>query len=78
MSYVVLGELCPPCTIPIGTECTPCPPGAESAIPECEECVGGRPPGPSFWQRSQFVMPVTIGVVTTLVVGWILKKVDKS
>lgn len=73
-----MGELCPPCTIPIGTECTPCPPGAESTIPECEGCVGGRPPGPSFWQRSQFVIPVMIGVATTLMVGWILKRMGHS
>lgn len=72
-----MGELCPPCTIPIGTECTPCPAGAEATIPECEGCTGGRAPGPSFWERSRFVMPVMIGVATTLVVGWILKRMDR-
>jgi hypothetical protein len=69
-----LGELCPPCTIPVGTECTPCPPGAEETMPECEGCVGGRAPGPSFWERSQFLLPVMVGVATTLAVTWLSKR----
>jgi hypothetical protein len=74
MSYVQLGELCPPCTIPVGTECTQCPPGAEATIPECEGCVGGRAPAASFLERSRFVVPVLIGVATTLAVSLLVMR----
>jgi len=66
------GELCPPCTIPIGTECTSCPPGAAATIPECEGCDSGR--AESFWVRSKFVVPVLIGVATTLAVSLLLMR----
>lgn len=69
-----LGEVCPPCAISIGTECIPCPPGAEETMPECEGCAGGRSPKASIWERSRFLAPVVIGVATTLAVTWIVSR----
>jgi hypothetical protein len=68
MSYSVLGSVCPPCAIPVGEGCVPCPPGASD--PECQGCVGSRlaDPGGS-WLEHPFWGPVVISAATAVVGG---------
>lgn len=65
MSYIALGQACPQCSIASGTACIPCPDGSE--LPECQGCVGGRPPNATFLKRHGAV--IAVGVVTSLIVA---------
>jgi len=63
MSYAVLGDICPPCSLLYGGDCVPCPEGSD--WPECESC--NQPTVDESWSNS-FWGAVAIGVVTTLTV----------
>lgn len=70
----MLGDACGDCSIVVGDSCLPCPDGSD--FPECAGCVGGaRPPKLSWGQ--EFLIPVAVGVTTTLAIAWITSRLSK-
>lgn len=67
----MLGSACGECEIVVGSGCLPCPHGAD--FPECAGCIDGARPERTDWAKDLLV-PVAIGVATTLAVALIAKK----
>lgn len=81
MSYAALGQPCGPCTFWSGTACLPCPHG--STMPQCEGCVGGRPPKQGFLREYgtelsfAIASAVAVGLVAPPLVEALRKKVAR-
>ncbi len=67
----MLGSACGDCEIVVGGGCLPCPHGSD--FPECAGCIDGARPEQTDWTKDLLV-PVAIGVATTLAVALIAKK----
>lgn len=67
----MLGSPCGDCEITVGSGCLPCPSGAD--FPECAGCIDGMRPERSDLAKDLLV-PIAIGVATTLAVALIAKK----
>lgn len=67
----MLGSACGDCEIVVGNGCLPCPSGSD--FPECAGCIDGVRPERTDLTRD-IMIPVVIGVATTLAVALIIKK----
>ncbi len=67
----MLGNVCGDCMIVVGSDCIPCPDGAN--FPECVGCINGERPEKTDPVKDVLV-PVVIGVFTTLAVALIAHK----
>jgi len=67
----MLGDACGDCQIVVGDSCLPCPNG--DGFPECAGCVDGMRPVKTDVTKDVLV-PVVIGVFTTLAVALIAHK----
>jgi hypothetical protein len=74
MSGSSLGEVCPPCYVNSGSECSLCPDDA-SDFPECAGCVNGVRASLVSAASQSIVAPVVAGVLTTLLVAWLSSKI---
>jgi len=70
----MLGAGCGECEIVVGDGCIPCPAGAD--FPECAGCIDGTRPEQTDLVRD-FLIPIGIGVATTLTVALIAKQLLK-
>lgn len=70
----MLGSACSDCEIVVGSDCIPCPNG--SGFPECAGCIDGVRPEKTDVTKD-IVVPVVVGVVTTLVIALITTKLMK-
>lgn len=70
----MLGSACSDCEIVVGSDCIPCPNGSD--FPECAGCVNGVRPEKTDVTKD-IVVPVVVGVVTTLVIALITTKLMK-
>lgn len=79
MSYAVtsLGDVCPPCYMMSGGECSLCPDGADD-FPECAGCVNGQRETLVSAATNSLVVPIVAGVVTTLLVAYLSSKLLKN
>ncbi len=66
-----LGTGCSECEIVVGGSCIPCPNGVD--FPECAGCVNGVRPEQTDVTKD-IVVPVVIGVITTLTIALITTK----
>lgn len=69
----MLGDVCGDCQIVVGNDCLPCP--NNSDFPECSGCINGTRPEKTDVTKD-IVVPVVIGVLTTLAVALIAKKLS--
>lgn len=67
----MLGAACSECEIVVGDTCIPCPNGLD--FPECAGCIDGARPERTDVTKD-IVMPVVIGVLTTLTIALITTK----
>lgn len=73
--YRSLAGGCSECEIVVGDSCIPCPNGAD--FPECAGCIDGARPEKTDVTKDVLV-PVVIGVVTTLTIALITTKLLKQ
>jgi hypothetical protein len=71
----MLGTSCSDCEIVVGDTCIPCPSGSD--FPECAGCVNGARPERTDVTKD-IVVPVVIGVLTTLTIALITTKLMKQ
>jgi len=71
----MLGSACADCEIVVGGDCIPCPNGA--TFPECSGCVDGARPERTDVTKDLLV-PVVVGVLTTLAIALITSKLMKQ
>jgi hypothetical protein len=64
----MLGDACGDCQITVGDGCIPCPDNVD--FPECAGCVNGVR-APTTDVTHDLLVPVVIGVVTTLTIALI-------
>lgn len=69
-----LGDVCSDCSIVVGGGCIPCPNGSD--FPECAGCVDGARAERTDMTRD-ILIPVVIGVATTLCIALITTKLMK-
>ena len=67
----MLGDACGDCQIVVGDGCLPCPNGSD--FPECQGCVDGARTAKTDVTKDVLV-PVVIGVVTTLAAAFLAHK----
>jgi len=67
----MLGSACGECEIVVGDTCIPCPNGAD--FPECVGCIDGMRPERADLGKD-LLIPIVVGVATTLAVALIAKK----
>lgn len=72
--YRSLGASCSECEIVFGSACVPCPNGVD--FPECAGCVDGMRPEKTDVTKD-IMLPVVIGVITTLTIALITTKLLK-
>jgi len=70
----MLGNACGDCQIVVGNDCLPCPNGSD--FPECAGCIDGARPERTDIAKD-IIVPVVIGIVTTLAVALIAKKLSR-
>jgi len=70
----MLGDACGDCMIVVGDGCLPCPNGSD--FPECAGCFSGMRPERTDMSKD-IVMPVVIGVLTTLAIALITTRLMK-
>ncbi len=70
----MLGSACADCEIVVGSDCIPCPNGSD--FPECFGCVNGVRAERTDVTKDVLV-PVVVGVLTTLAVALIVNKLTK-
>lgn len=68
---------CSECEIVVGDSCIPCPNGAGADFPECAGCIDGARPEKTDLTKD-VVVPVVIGVLTTLTIALITTKLMKG
>lgn len=71
----MLGDACGDCMIVVGDGCLPCPNGTDFA--ECDGCVNGARPEKADVTKD-ILVPVVIGVLTTLAIALITSKLSRS
>ncbi len=71
----MLGSACADCEIVVGSDCIPCPNGSD--FPECAGCVNGVRSERTDVTKDVLV-PVVVGVLTTLAVALIVNKLVKQ
>ena len=69
---MVLGGGCGDCEIVVGDGCLPCPHGSD--FPECAGCIDGMRAERTDVAKD-LVLPIVIGVATTLAITLIAKKI---
>ncbi len=67
----MLGTACADCEIVVGSECIPCPNGSD--FPECAGCANGSRAERTDVTKDVLV-PVVVGVLTTLAIALITTK----
>lgn len=67
---------CSECEIVVGDSCVPCPNGA-TGFPECDGCIDGARPERTDLAKD-LLLPIVIGVATTLAIALITTKLLKS
>lgn len=67
----MLGAACSDCEIVVGDACIPCPNGLD--FPECAGCIDGVRPERTDVTKD-IVIPVVIGVISTLTIALITTK----
>lgn len=70
----MLGSACSDCEIVVGSDCIPCPNG--SNFPECAGCVDGARTERTDVTKD-IVVPIVVGVLTTLAIALITSKLLK-
>lgn len=70
----MLGDICGDCSIVVGSDCLPCP--NNSDFPECAGCIDGARPEKTDMLKDVLI-PVVIGVATTLAIALITTKLMK-
>jgi len=71
----MLGDVCGDCAIVVGSDCIPCPNG--SSFPECAGCTDGARPEKTDVTKD-LLIPITIGVITTLAIAFVTHKLSRS
>lgn len=71
----MLGSACSDCEIVVGDTCIPCPDGTN--FPECAGCVNGIRAEHADVTKD-IVVPVVVGVLTTLTIALITSKLIKQ
>ena len=70
----MLGSACSDCEIVVGADCIPCPPGSD--FPECAGCLDGARPERTDVTKD-IMIPIVVGVLTTLAISLIVTKLIK-
>jgi len=71
----MLGSACADCEIVVGDSCIPCPNGTD--FPECAGCIDGMRAERTDVTKDVLV-PVVVGVLTTLAVALIVNKLVRQ